>query len=399
MNKLKEYAYQYYNQALDLLADNDLTNAVKSLKKSIILYSQDTDILNLLGLCYYYQCNFSRAAFFWGQSLSLTGEHNKASQYLEYIRGDAFQQLISKYNRAVDFIHNQQYRQGISLLQEVIDKEKDLIEPRVILGLSYLELGESDKALDHLQSARQMDSGNPQIKDYIIECKNNMSKSDETEGSGESLIYFKYAAIAIIITLITITGFQYYHYQNKISSYQAEVKNHEKRLTTVKDKKKELYQQQESLTNELDQVKADKRKLANMNSALRQTESTMIVLAQQELFKKAVDIYREGEFNSALNLFNKLHNHCSKDYLKRESLFFLASTQQRLSNYRQAVGYYKSYIEKYKDTNYYDESLYNLGLILNQLDNRSEAKDYLQRLVDETSDSIYLNSKVKEILN
>ena len=44
MNKYIEIAYYYYNNALDLLEDNDITNAIDYLNKSIKFYDKDIDI-------------------------------------------------------------------------------------------------------------------------------------------------------------------------------------------------------------------------------------------------------------------------------------------------------------------------------------------------------------------
>jgi len=364
MNKYIEIAYYYYNNALDLLEDNDITNAIDYLNKSIKFYDKDIDILNLLGLCYYYKCNFDQAITYWQKSISINKNNNEALEYIDFVRNDPeFQNLIDKYNRTIDLVQNQKYEKAIKLLKEIIANNKELIEPYQILGLTYMELGKFKKALNWLKKAQLLDDGNSNIQKYIIDCKNQIkpinSKRDHK---------FKYISIVSLIILISIVGLQFNYYQENISSQKL-----------VYEKK-------------LEDIKEDKSKLKN-------SETNLILLGQEELFVEGVKLYREGLYLKATKLFEKLIEPDIKDYLKRETLFFLASSHQKIENYDKAIKLYKDYINRYPSTNYYDDSLYKVGLLLNKLDNKKESQKILKKLREEVPDSIYLNTKVKDILN
>lgn len=392
MNKYIEVAYYYYNKALDLLEDNYITNAINYLNKSIRFYDKDIDTLNLLGLCYYYKCNFNQAITYWQKSISINKNNNEALEYIDFVRNDPeFQNLIDKYNRSIDLVHNQKYEKAIKLLKEIIANNKELIEPYQILGLTYMELGKFKKALNWLKNAQQLDNGNSDIQKYIIDCKNHIkpinSKKDQK---------FKYISIASLIIIIIIAGLQFNYYQENISSQKLV---YEKKIEDIKEDNYNLRQKNNKISTKIDQLKKETKKLTEDKSKLKNSETNLIVLGQEELFVEGVKLYREGLYLKATKLFEKLIKRDIKDYLKRETLFFLASSYQEIENYDKAIKLYKDYINRYPSTNYYDDSIYKVGLLLNKLGNEKESQEILKKLSKEVPDSIYLNSKVKDILN
>ena len=121
MDKYKDLAYSYYNKAINLLENNSITEAVEQLKKSVRIYAQDTDRLNLLGLCYYYKCDFKEAKKLWNMSLSIT-EENDAVKYVEMINDPEFTNLLNLYNKALNLVQKNRYKKGISLFKKIINQ-------------------------------------------------------------------------------------------------------------------------------------------------------------------------------------------------------------------------------------------------------------------------------------
>ncbi|MFP4199141.1 MAG: tetratricopeptide repeat protein, partial [Halanaerobium sp.] len=117
------------------------------------------------------------------------------------------------------------------------------------------------------------------------------------------------------------------------------------------------------------------------------------------LFNLGMDYFSRGDYQDAADIFNSIYNLTETDYLKRESLFLLARSHEKLENYQSGEHFYRIYLNEYNDSNYYDEALYNLGLMLNKAGEAEKSREVLERLREEAPYSEYNNSRVYEILN
>jgi TolA-binding protein len=120
---------------------------------------------------------------------------------------------------------------------------------------------------------------------------------------------------------------------------------------------------------------------------------------EQQLFNLGMENFQNGIYDEAAAIFTSIFNLTDKDYLRRESLFLLARSHEKQYNYEQAEHFYRIYLSEYPETNYYDEALYNLGLMLNRAGKLEASKNILYRLQSEEPYSEYNNSKVYQILN
>ena len=143
---------------------------------------------------------------------------------------------------------------------------------------------------------------------------------------------------------------------------------------------------------ELKQREEEKRELAEANTFLE--EGT-----EQQLFNLGMDYFSRQDYQDAADIFKSIYNLTETDYLKRESLFLLARSYEQMDNYQSAEHFYRIYLNEYNDTNYYDEALYNLGLMLNEAGKVGKSREVLERLRREDPYSEYNNSQVYEILN
>lgn len=98
-------------------------------------------------------------------------------------------------------------------------------------------------------------------------------------------------------------------------------------------------------------------------------------------------------------MFASIYTYSEVDYLKKESLYLLSRSSEKSEQYEQAEFYYREYLKEYKDSNYYDEALYNLGLMYHKIDKINLSREILYKLREEKPYSQYNNSKVYNILN
>ncbi|CCU80814.1 hypothetical protein HSACCH_02330 [Halanaerobium saccharolyticum subsp. saccharolyticum DSM 6643] len=430
----------HYQKALNLIKKNNVTEAIKELKLCLKFNPNDVLALNLLGLGYYLKCRFDKAEEQWKQSLSLKRKNNQAADYLELITKKDFLELRQQY-RKILFNDSAAKSKKINFLKEIIKKHDELIEPYLILGLLYKEDQNYQEALKYLYQAYDLDSGNQNIKDYIMECENNEKASKffnlaEIDLSRFNLDKFKISKykkelIALITALLAVflifilsngepleimerseiadntTQSQRtdpgINNENNNQAANNNNNNSENESAANNFKKLDLnlnLMQYQAINNlvSLDLIRNIKNKEAEKNKA-EVFEQYFDQDREQELFNHGLQRFRNQRYEEATIIFKQLYQLSDADYLKRESLFLLARSSQLEEDFEAAEEYYRLYINNYPNTNYYVEALYTLGLLLDERGKVAAAQQVLQELREKRPDSSYNNSKVYDILN
>ena len=139
MNDLINMSFIYYNKALDLINENNISGAKENLEKAIEIYLKDIDILNLLGLCEYYLCNFNKANYYWNKSIRLNSNCNSAYNYLDELKTQKFNNFMDRYNIGLDYFEREKYVESIEVFESILELNNCFIEIYEILIISYLE--------------------------------------------------------------------------------------------------------------------------------------------------------------------------------------------------------------------------------------------------------------------
>lgn len=153
MDTIINKAYRYYNRALNLIDNSKVSLAKDELKKAVNAYPKDIDILNLMGVCEYYLCNFEEAYRYWTKSLKVTEQDNHAKEYIDFLASEEFDKLAINYNKVVEYVSQEKYKSAVHILKKIIRDYNELIEPYEILTMCYLKLNkveEAEKCLDEL---------------------------------------------------------------------------------------------------------------------------------------------------------------------------------------------------------------------------------------------------------
>ncbi len=243
MKNSKEDLEVVYNNALDLILNKKLKEGEKLLEKIHSSGNVNIDILNLLGIIKYMYCDFYGAKKYWNESLKISYEDNKASEFIEDIESDDFKLISEKYKDSISLIEDKNYLQAIENLEEVNKRRSELIEVKILLALLYMTIDEKKKAFKNIESALSYDISNYKIKEIYNEIKCDLVKDEEKEESEEL------AFSQSILNLIMILNY-------RINSF------YEEELKYRNEEIKSLYEEIKTMNLEVESLNTEKEKLS-----------------------------------------------------------------------------------------------------------------------------------------
>lgn len=392
MSKLIEKSHIYYNYALQHMNDKQISKAHEILLKSINLYSKDIETLNLLGLACYLLCDFNNAKYYWNISKSIDSKNNRALSYLSELESDRFKLLIGKYNKAIDYIELLNYKEAIKELNSIVDDEEDLIEPYAIIGLCYFALDEYAVAKSYIEKALDKDNNNERYLQYLAEINEIIINAKPKPSFNNKVL------ISIMALLILAFATLYFNEQSKYIQAFNKNTNYEQKYNNLSivlnNKEKELMSLEDKLIIE-------QSKNININDRIdySEYEKKYSLKNEQNLFIEAYENLYNDNLEEAIEQFNFIVRRGIEENIVAESLYFLSLSYERNGDYYNASNHYEEYIHKFNDRNYYDDSLYNYGLLLYKQGDISSSKEVLKKIKTETPNSIFNNSKVDYILS
>ncbi|ABK61356.1 tetratricopeptide repeat protein [Clostridium novyi] len=382
MEKVIELAAVYYNTALKLISENKISKAITNIKKSLKLYSKDCDVLNLMGLCNYTLCEFDKAYFYWSKSLEYKKHNNKAELYLNLLKSRKFNRFIKEYNEGIEFLYRYEYKKAIEKFKEIITEENELLEPYIIIGLCYYAIGKYNIAKKYMEMALNIDNENRKCLMYLNEINN---KRNVTIVKYKSSKVAKTVASVSTILLIASSVLYYKNYKGYIN---------------IKDTLAEYEHKYKINNTELQLIRGKYNKLSNsINMEKGQIQNKFQGKNDSEVFNDGILNYKKKDYKKAIENFSYLMDRGIDSSIVAEATFFSAVTYEKLNNIGKSEELYYKYIDKYKGKNYYDDSLYNCGIMLYRSGNKEKAKKVLSILQKEVPDSMFVNKTVKMILN
>lgn len=383
--ELKIESFKNYNEALNLASKNYITTAVEIIDKALEINPKDVDILNLRGLLKLLKCDFSKSfeSFY---TAMCYGNNELSRKYVDILSSDEFKVFLSRYNHSIRFINEELNQESIHILNNIIEEDPNLIEPYVILALLYDKMGNLKKKEYYLNKLKEVDKDNDLFESKV---ENNDVKHEDIKAKPKN----KKNILPYIIIGTLCLGIIAYHInsKNKIETLNAQL---EKKNETIDTIDKELSETNEKL-NETSQ------KLDETNKALDSSKNQeLLVASESDLYTKAIKLKSEKNYKEAISYFkNIVENGKTKKYIS-ESIYQVALLSEKINDYEQAVKYYKKYINTYsKNDQYYDDAFYQLGMLYYNNNDLENAKKTFYGMRSEVPDSMYNNSKVKEILS
>ena len=245
MKNSKEALEVVYNNALDLILDKKLKEGEKILEKIYGSGNVNIDILNLLGIIKYMYCDFYGAKKYWNESLKISFEDNKASEFIGDIESNDFKLISEKYKDSINLIEDKNYLQAIENLEEINKRRSELIEVKILLALLYMTIDEKNKAFKNIEGALSYDTSNYKIKEIYEEIKCDLVKGKDKEKEESEELTFSQS----ILNLIMILNY-------RINSF------YEEELKYRNEEIKSLYEEIKTMNLEIESLNTEKEKLS-----------------------------------------------------------------------------------------------------------------------------------------
>ena len=355
----------YYNRGYEAALTRNLTLASKYLNKALVLNKYHIEARNLLGLIYFEVGQVGLALKEWIISQSLKKESNLAAYYIEQIQEKQkvlsdYKEAITLYNKALGYLKQKNVDMAIIRLKKAVSIHPQLVEARVLLGLSYMHEKQFRKANEQIRKTLLIDRGHEQgllyykemeeedtqsIESYKMEYRTKEVKQiwpsrliDRSVMFRRYLLYFLLGAVGMLLIE------RYLILPNKMKSYHLE-------SIRLKESETVLTQKIQSLTTEytiqVAELESNKNKLEN---EITSYENQVSKLAQKEKLTNAKDLINERNYVEAAQI-----------------LYSVASTQLDEVS--------KTQFEQLKQTVYPKaiETLYNEGISLYNQDSLVDA--------------------------
>ncbi len=416
--ELKLESYKNYNEALNLACKNYITTATEIIEKSLELNPKDVDILNLRGLLKLLKCDFSKAfesfytAMCYGNNelsrkyvdilssdefkvflgrynhfytAMCYGNNELSRKYVDILSSDEFKVFLGRYNHSIRFINEDLNQESIHILNNIIEEDPDLIEPYVILALLYDKLNNLKKKEHYLEKLVEIDKDNPLFENKVESKSEEEVIANSKPKKKKNII--PYVAIGALV--IGMIGY-HTHSKNKIEKLNSQLSKKDEKINEI-DKQ---------LNETSDKLSETSQKLDETNKTLDESKNQEVLVASEDdLYNKANNLKSNKEYKEAISYFKKvIENGKTKKYIS-ESIYQVALLSEKTNNYDDAIKYYKKYINTYnKEDQYYDDAFYQLGMLYYENDDVENAKKTFYGMKSEVPDSMYNNSKVKEIL-
>lgn len=380
--RLIESSNYFFNRALKYIDDNDITSAISSLTNALNIMPDDTEAMNLIGLCYYLECDFNLACTSWKKSIKLNKTNNRADEYLVFMHTERFKEFVKQYNLALEAMNKGEYQQALEKYQAISLEKKQYIELPLLIGLCYYNLKEYELSWNYFSKALNLDKGNKNALHYLNQLNDKIiiaDKESETDYAVNPKVDMakNIAIVVMAVLLLTLTVHLAKDYFDSINNVH---RNKQNVVSNIKSSK------------HLNQKNNKKHSKQNVNK-----QSNMLS-NEQQLFNEAISQYKNKDYKDSAVKFKKLIKYATNYSIVEESTYFEASCYEQLDNPTQALNYYSMYIKTYKNQNYYEEALYNAGMLAYKNGERELAKIFLEKLTKETPNSLFNNSNVKYVL-
>ncbi|MGL4913917.1 MAG: tetratricopeptide repeat protein [Romboutsia sp.] len=383
--ELKIESYKRYNNALDLAHKNYITSACDFIENALEINPKDVDILNLKGLLTLLKCDFSKSfeSFY---TAMCYGNNELSRKYVDMLSSDEFKVFLGRYNHSIRFINEELNHESIHILDNIIEEDPYLIEPYVILSLLYDKLGDIKKKEGYLQNLRVVDKDNSLFEEDKKE--DTLEEKEDVKIKNKKKNILPYVLVGCLVLGI---GGYFVHSKNKIDDLNSKLTQKEDKLDEAD---KQLTQKEEILKekeDELDKVKNEEKEA--------EVKVEILVSDEETLYNDALNMKKNNDYKGAIERFKHvITSGKSKKYIS-ESIYQVALLNEKLGNKEDAVKYYNKYINTYTSKDqYYDDAFYQLGMLYYNDGDLEKAQNTFYGLKNEDPDSMYNNSKVKEIL-
>ena len=417
MDKNCNFAKLCYAKALNGVKNGDVTNAIPELNRSLEMDRANTDALNLLGFCHYMLCDFEEAVQIWKSSLSIRPNDNKATMYMNIVGSSEFKTIMKQYEIGMAYFEQKDYKNAAFKMTNIISKKKELVKPYILAGISMVSMGDLEEGISYIEKGLQKDSGNIEAKKYInlFREKDFLPKQVSEKASGipnvQDIKNIKHSKVpktgiaALAVTLLIVAAFTFGSGHIKGSDEAAQTDSAQGKIEKLKSEHFESKDKAEPGQGESgDNVKLTEESEESSSIGIGSEKVQMnmkldVIENEKEYYRNALKLYKQKNYMESAPMFARIADIGQEKKLVVESIYLAALGFEKTENFQNAIEYYKKYIDGDRNGHYYDDSMYNLGLLYYRMNDIESAVETMEKLKKENPNSIYVNSKVKHIIS
>ncbi len=277
--RVKALSIKYYNESLDFVKEDKLTQAIDLLRKSVAYDKSNVTAQNLLGLLYYRMGRITNAFIHWNTSASVKYDNNDAVKYLQDILNSVDftekSKAVSKFNESLEHARQGNYDMAVMRLKRGLDFNSKSVDILNLLAFCLIMQGSENEAYRYVERVLKIDKANPIALNYqkhlrpdrltIFKAKDDNSGSynknaanaiNKISSNRGNIIYF---ILGIVVTAIVcgalVVPAMFKKYEKTIGSYETDynvLKNQTDTALTEKDEEiSRLTQENEDMKSKL----------------------------------------------------------------------------------------------------------------------------------------------------
>lgn len=390
--EIKLESYNKYNNALDLAIRNYITNASEFIEEALRLNPKDVDILNLKGLLCLLRCDFKESfeSFYTAQCY---GNNELSRKYVDLLSSRDVKVFFERYNHAIRFINEDLVDEAIEIFDSLILEEPDLIEPYVISILLHDKVENIEKRDQLMNDLRCVDRNNSIFEKINSrgEVSSNSNQDSKVESepketkekkSNSKTVKILFAVIAV---LIVIMGGFYLNSKKQIDNLNKEIATKD---DAINEKDKQITENEKA------------KKEEEIKKQQEEEENRIKSKGAASLYLSANDYKKAGAYEDAIKYYTYAMEANDTSEYDSVCMYNIALCYERLNDTENAIKYYNRFVNTYPASNdYYDDAVYNLGMIYYNNDRIKDAQGMFYTLKIKDPSSAYNNSQVvKDIL-
>lgn len=419
-----------YVKALDKYNSGYIDKAMDLCEESISMDIRNTASINLKGLLYYLKGDLDSAQKLWKMNYGINKD-GVSERYLKDTKEDT--ERFKLYKVALDFIKELKINEALSLLEKCTGSDFNCINVNNHISLCYIKKGEYDKALKYVERVLTVDKKNTMSKEIIKTLKTYGAVSKE--GYKINPKYILATIICLVLFIFTSLIYVNLIKNNKnlsiknlfsSSNKQKETpkkeiskpnkeENNKKENTSKTQKDNITENKKESEVFPSDKLKSDienknfeaiyeveskwkdKNISVNDKGLLSNAEELLKSEGVEYFYNKGYGFMNSNDYNSAKDYLSKAYSIGKESYLYPHIIYMLGSAFYASGDVENAVKYYTQYDRDFPTENYEETVLYNLAIVYKDTD-KSKAKIYAEKLLQNYPESIYSNSIIRGLV-
>lgn len=403
-----------YVKALDKYNEGHIDKAIRFCEESISIDMKNSASINLKGLLFYLKGDLDSAQRLWKMNYGINKDE-VSQRYLEDTKQD--KERLQLYIAALSLIKELKINEALSLLEQCEGSDFNCINVNNHIALCYIRIGEYNKALEYIEKVLEVDKNNSMSKQIIKTLK---TYGDRDLVKNHNKINLKHVFIALICLVILSSFFMIHDKFMKDNKSLNAPKESPKKVINKTDtgeakKDKVIINKGENEIFPSDKVKSDIENKNFLNlyeetakwkeKSISDNDKIILSKANELLASEGVEyFYNNGctymssnDYNNAKAYLVKAYEIGQESYLYPHIIYMTGSAFYSSGDAESAIKYYVQYDKDFSNGNYEDTVLYNLAIIYKDID-KSTAKTYAEKLLNNYPESIYSNSIIRGLV-